>query len=111
VYVRPFPTGTGRVTVSRDGGGQPRWSRDARTLVYRVAGVDYRAARLDVSGALPRVVRTDSLALGGPSDRMIWSYDVHPDGKHFVVTRDLTETKVVWVTNWLAEVRAALARR
>ena len=34
VYVAPFPRGTPRVQVSRDGGREPRWRKDGRELFY-----------------------------------------------------------------------------
>ena len=34
VYVAPFPGGTPRVQVSRDGGREPRWRKDGRELFY-----------------------------------------------------------------------------
>ncbi len=34
VYVRPFPEGGRKVTVSSNGGRQPRWSRDGKELFY-----------------------------------------------------------------------------
>jgi hypothetical protein len=56
-------------------------------------------------------VRTDTL-FGSQSAgfRRIDTYGVHPDGKHFVVTRPVGDgTKLVVVTNWITEVRAKLA--
>jgi Tol biopolymer transport system component len=35
VYVSALPLATKRIAVSDDGGGEPRWSRDGRTLYYR----------------------------------------------------------------------------
>jgi len=34
VYVRPFPTGDGKWTVSSKGGNEPHWSRDGKELFY-----------------------------------------------------------------------------
>src|SRR5207244_3483194 len=38
VYLRPFPSGTGRTVVSIDGGVEPLWSRDGRTVFYLHTG-------------------------------------------------------------------------
>jgi Tol biopolymer transport system component len=109
IYVRTFPDAGGLVQISGDGGTEPRWSPDGRRLFYRGNG-QFRAATLDVSGAMPRVVRTDSLfADVYTSSSRIPSYDVHPDGKHFLLTRDAGDgAKIVVVTNWIAEARAKL---
>ena len=34
IYVQPFPSGGRKVTVSTNGGVQPRWSRDGSELFY-----------------------------------------------------------------------------
>jgi hypothetical protein len=34
VYVRPFPSGTGKSKISISGGELPRWSRDGKELFY-----------------------------------------------------------------------------
>ena len=107
VYVRPFPSGPGRLQVSKDGGDFPSWSRDGRRIFYRVPGA-YRVATVDISGATPRLVRDDSLF--ADVDRK--SFDVHPDGKRFAVIRDAGEgAKLVVVTHWLGEALAKLRHR
>jgi dipeptidyl aminopeptidase/acylaminoacyl peptidase len=110
VYVRSFPTGAASVQVSTDGGNQPKWSPDGRRVVYQNDKL-FREATLDFTGSVPRVVHTDTIfASQQPGVRRIVSYAVHPDGKHFVVSRDATdETKLVVVTNWISEVRAKLS--
>ncbi len=34
VYVRPFPEGNDKWPASRNGGGDPRWSKDGKELFY-----------------------------------------------------------------------------
>jgi hypothetical protein len=104
VYIRPFPRGPGRVQVSSNGGSDAQWSRDGRRLIYRGAGA-FRAATLDVTGPLPRVVRTDSMF----ADIYRRSFSLHPDGKRIAVLRGAGEgTKLVVVLNWLDEARSKL---
>ena len=112
VYLEPFPSGSWRVRVSAELGIQPRWSRDGRTLFYFSRG-KVRRATLDTSGAVPRVLRTDSLFYDPTfTERPIRSWDVHPDGKRFVLARSVGGgTKLVVVENWMTEVRAKLARQ
>ena len=112
IYVQSFPGGAGKVQISADGGSEPRWSPDGRRLFYRGKGA-FRAAELDIAGAMPRVVRTDSLfADTYIKSTSMPSYDVHPDGKHFLVARDAGEgAKIIVVTNWIAEARAKLGMK
>lgn len=106
VYVRPFPSGPGRLQVSKDGGDFPSWSRDGRRIFYRVPGA-YRVATVDVSGATPRLARDDSLF--ADVDRK--NFDVHPDGKRFAVIRGAGEAaKLIVVTHWLDEALAKLRK-
>jgi TolB protein len=111
VYVSPFLGRGGEMQLSTDGGSQPRWSADGRKLVYR-AGRGKNVllvATLDLRGARPRLVRSDSLVFEpSHSDPTIVSYAVHPDGKRFLVARNAGETKLFVVTNWMTEVRAKL---
>ena len=104
VYVRPFPSGSGRLQLSTNGGDRPQWSGDGRRITYRAPG-SYRVATLDVSGALPRLVRDDSLF----ADTERKEFSVHPDGKRFAILRDAGEgAKLVVVTHWLDEALAKL---
>ena len=104
VYVRPFPSGPGRLQVSANGGDSPSWSRDGRRIFYRAPGA-YRVATVDVSGTVPRLVRDDSLF----ADVERKAFDVHPDGKRFAILRDAGEkARLVVVTHWLDEALAKL---
>jgi eukaryotic-like serine/threonine-protein kinase len=110
VYVRPFPSGGGRLQISVNGGLDPRWSPDSKRLWYRTT-TSLRFAALDVSGAMPKILGSDSLTAGELHDVAPIGYDVHPDGRHLAVVRDAGEgAKLVVVTNWLAEVNAKLKR-
>jgi hypothetical protein len=92
-----------RVQVSSRGASDPHWAADGKRLFYRSAGT-LRAATLDVSGTLPRVVRTDSLFTG-----RFDAYVPRPDGKGFITTRVAdVGPKIVVVTNWWQDVRAKL---
>ena len=56
-------------------------------------------------------MRTDSLFFDQTfAERPIVSWDVHPDGKQFVVTREVHQTTtLIIVENWMTQVRERLA--
>jgi serine/threonine-protein kinase len=55
VWIASFPTGEPRVKVTRDGGGQPRWSADGKRLFYR-STLDNTIMVVDVqAGSAPSV--------------------------------------------------------
>src|SRR4029078_838985 len=58
VYVRPYPDPSSRVQISADGGYDPIWSKDGKTIYYRSGDVEL-AARLEVSPSL-RVASRDT---------------------------------------------------
>ena len=43
VYVQAYPDLGPRIRVSRDGGGEPRWAHDSRTLCFRETGQIFEA--------------------------------------------------------------------
>ena len=111
VYARPLQGTGGRVQISSGGGAEPRWSHDGHHIVYRTRRGAFMSATIAMSGGGVSVVRQDSLF----ADRYAGNtathqqYDVHPDGRHFVVIDNSTEdASLVVVTNWLAEVRRQL---
>jgi eukaryotic-like serine/threonine-protein kinase len=105
VYVQPAPPGAGRVKVSISGGTKPRWRRDGRELYFIAAddglmAVDVTASK-GFSAGLPH-----RLFLIKDISRQ--SYDVHPDGQHFVITtppQGSTETVITVVLNWWAQLK------
>jgi eukaryotic-like serine/threonine-protein kinase len=117
VYVRPFPGPGGRVQISTGGASEPMWA-GARRLVYREGdrfveatlaadGAPMTGSALSVAGR--RVLfegrYATSLPVVSPAQ-----YDAHPQGRQFVVLRQLAEDReIVVVVNWLDEVRAKVA--
>jgi Tol biopolymer transport system component len=89
VYVRPFPeTQTTRWLVSTRGGGIPRWSRDGKELFFISSTGDLVAVPVNpgpvFSFGVPAVLfATEPFGAGNVSI----AYDVHPDGKRFVMLR------------------------
>jgi Tol biopolymer transport system component len=108
VYVRSFPAGARKWTVSTSGAAQPRWRRDGREIFY-VEG-----------GSLVAVpVRTEPEFAAGTPVRLFahaaftrWTdanYDVSSDGQRVLVAESLggrgRPRKIQVVQNWFAEFR------
>jgi Tol biopolymer transport system component len=110
VYVRSFPEPSSRVQVSVDGGAQPSWSRDGRSLYFRAGGL-LLAARIELNPSF-RVLRTDTVStvvaapfLGFGSD-----YDVQRDGKRLVtLVSNRDDYQLVVSPNWITEFREKVA--
>jgi len=84
VFVNRFPApSSSPVIVSSAGGTNPRWARDGRELFY---WNDKRliAVRLDMRDR-PRVVNYTTVLETSYASADHPNYDVHPDGKRFVV--------------------------
>jgi Tol biopolymer transport system component len=106
VYVRPFPEGGRKWTVSRRGGDQPRWSRDGKELFY-VEG----SALIAVS-----ISNEPTFSLGSIArlfDHMSFTrsdypqYDVSDDAQRFVIAEptDTAEPSIHIVQSWYEEFR------
>lgn len=106
VYVRSFPVPGAAVRVSERGGREPRWARSGRELFYRApAGMAAAAFRpgtgLIVQGR--EVLFDDSPYVAIPNGA---GYDVHPDGRHFLmIRRGPQQQEVVVVLNWFDQLR------
>jgi serine/threonine-protein kinase len=107
IYVRPFPQGGGRITISNGGGTEPIWSRDAR-LFYR-HGRDLVAVSYSANPAF--AVTSRKVLFSGSYELHLFhpNYDVTADGKHFIMIEPGNEeVQVVVVVNWIEELRRRL---
>ncbi len=112
VYVAPFPGAASIRQVSHDGGTEPRWAKSGRELFFR-SGSRFMAVAVTPGPAL---------ALGTPHElfsaaayrlaRNRQEYDVAPDGRHFLMIRDLSSGSraLVYADNWLSELKAKVKR-
>ncbi len=108
VYLRPFSGPGGKIQVSTDGGGEPLWSPDGRTLFYRngsrfmAAEITDRPAR---SSGKPRLLFEKSFIGSGITDQS--SYAVSRDARRlFMVERPEAESQPVRlrvVRGWSSE--------
>jgi len=87
VYMQPYPSLDRKFQLSVDGGGQPVWSHDGRTLFYRNESV-VLAVDVDTSGSEPRISKPRTALdqpIGFGKGTAHWGYDVAADGR-FLVT-------------------------
>jgi serine/threonine-protein kinase len=101
LYVRPLAGQGGRWQLSREGGEQPKWSRDARTLYFLaedggMMGVEVEAGETFRAGEPVELFATP-VAIDETGD-----FDLHPDGDRFVINWPLTssEERAVLVQEW-----------
>jgi len=111
VYVRPFRSSGSQWHVSSGGGKWPMWSHATRELFYVDDHAQLMVASYDTAGNVfrtekPRPWTSSSIAArNGPR-----SFDLHPDGKRFVIDRSLHQVgreipNVVLVFNFFDELR------
>lgn len=113
-YVRSFPDGDRKIQVSSGGGFDAMWARSGRELFYRVrlgAG-KFRMMVVDVRAGVPiHVSRGRALFEDSYDPYGIGSgtFDVFPDGQHFVMVerqRDASRLNHFNVVlNWFEELR------
>jgi len=114
VYVRQFPSGSGRWQVSNGGGGFPRWAATGRELVYR-SSEGLMVATIEPTGESLRTGTPEQLFtgqfVGGVNGMATGSYvfndyDIAPDGSRFVMfpraadTQSATAGILTLVSNW-----------
>jgi serine/threonine-protein kinase len=115
VYLTSFPGRERTLSVSREGGAGPAWSRDGRTLFYLQGEESIMSVAVTggppLSLGLPKVVcrRPPGLSEFPSVFPVVRSYDLHPDGRRFAFgTRGQEEsslpvTRLNLVHNWFAE--------
>jgi eukaryotic-like serine/threonine-protein kinase len=116
IYPRSFPGGGGKVQVSSGGGFHPVWARTGEELFYRVEveGNRRRMMVVDVQrGPTIRISRPRTLfedSFDGSDDS---SFDVLPDGKHFVMIETKRDpiTHFNIVLNWFEELKRLVPSR
>ena len=109
VYVTPLPGPGGQYQVSTDGGTTPVWSPDGRRVFY-TSDQQLLAATLSLSTTFSVTARDTILRSGMPSIPVHASYDVTPDGMHFVVLRSTgPDAELIIVHDWKYELRARAA--
>jgi Serine/threonine protein kinase len=112
VYVQPFPTppeGGSKVSISRDGGSQPRWRRDGKELFYlsfdgKLMAVDVTQGRVFKVGTPKSLFQAPSTSIQNRTAMNGWAWDVTSDGKRFLFDAVKTSSEsLTAVLNWSAE--------
>jgi serine/threonine protein kinase len=115
VFVAPYPGPGGRVQVSMDGGIEPRWSKNGHELFYLrgTEGLFVVPYSVDKNVFQPGKAQMLFGRMFEPRAPYA-SYDVTPDGQHFVMlqlngARASGKVEPTVVLNWLGEVRRQVA--
>jgi eukaryotic-like serine/threonine-protein kinase len=112
VYVRPFPTGSGKWQVSRDGGDYPSWRGDGKEIYFmqrdgRLMAAPVSSGNSFQVGAPVQLFQIESLADTGQA-----RYDVAPDGSRFLFLIPVEGVKasaasITLVHNWKQRLAAS----
>ncbi len=129
VYVRSFPSGAGKRTISTGAAVQPRWRRDGKELFYieaegrqsgapvqpfRIMSVAVDPADAAFKAGVPSPLFTTPMISGaGAGNVPFVTYDVSSDGQRFLITRPPTTSAaaspapeaITVVLNWLQAIR------
>jgi serine/threonine-protein kinase len=119
VYVRPFPRteGVGRL-VSIGGGSGPVWAPDGSTLFYQGASGDIMAVPTNFGSGFSagRPLRRFRFAGLYRMSGTATAYDIHPDGKRFIMVsepegQDSAQSvqQLHLVLNWFEELKRLAA--
>jgi serine/threonine-protein kinase len=123
VFVTTWPGLKGKWQISTEGGWEPVWSPDGETIYYR-DGIKLMKVRVETEGDFipgrPEDLFKDVYVydLGTRNDQMSHRYyDIHPDGKRFLMIKDVEEkgessiTELLVVENWFEELKRLAPRR
>jgi eukaryotic-like serine/threonine-protein kinase len=113
VYVRPFPAvDSAKFAVSVGGGLEPLWRRDGTELFFRNTGGDMYAVTVGSGRQFehgpPRLLFSRP---GMALQEFYRSYDVHPDGKRFLMlsSGDAEARRLSVIFNWRPELQSGQA--
>ena len=116
VYVSPFPGATSsRTLVTPDGGSQPIWARDGRTLFYTALDGRLMRVTINLEGRIKigtPIACTNTAYYGGLTVlSRSGTYDVASDGQRFLMIKEpddaksVRPTQMVVVRNWSEELK------
>ena len=105
IYVRSFPTPSGKWQVSLDGGNEARWSRDGRELFYR-NGDRMMAAAVHTQPTFSVGERTELFTGQFRSNPNYAQYDVTRGGQGFTMLQGAEgSSDIIVVLNWFDQIK------
>ncbi len=114
VYVRPFPTGTGKWQISNGGGIEPHWAPDGKAIYYTTSNKIMITPVTTGATFSPQnsvVLFTGYVRLDLDSGL---TFDVSPDGKYFISTKSNKSEnlrKITVVVNWFQELQKKVSQK
>ena len=109
IYVQPFPGLGGKWQISTDGGGHAVWARNGRELFYRNGDkmmVVEVTTQPNFAPGSPKALFEGQFYTAGLGNT---SYDVAPDGQHFLMIQPVEPeqgvTQINVVLNWFEELK------
>ena len=111
IYVRPFPQIGARIQVSDNGGSEPIWGRNGRSLYYRTMSGEIVEVSVTTGEQFSIGARKVALRGGYLTDATHPNYDVAPNGQFLVLKRAGAESQTVVVHNWGRELREKVSGR
>ncbi len=114
VFVVPFPGPGGKWQISTGGGFDPRWSKNGHELFYvngrALIAVPYSVEKGSFQPGKPEELFSDRFEMRAP----LSSYDVTPDGQHFVMLqltggRTAAASGPTVALNWIDQARQLVA--
>jgi Tol biopolymer transport system component len=114
VYVQPLSGAGSRYQVSRDGGTEPKWTKNGREIVFRNAD-KMMAASIAPAGqglepATPAPLFEGSFVTATNPNGDAW-YDVTLDGERFLMLKADAAIGIVRVQNWVEELKARVSTK
>jgi len=114
IYLRPLDGDVGQTIVSNEGGTEPVWARDGKTIFYRsgrrLMSVSVGAnATSGISVGPPTVVLEGNYLLDASTTRAVPNYDASADGTRFLMVSGAGAAgsleKLSVVLNWFEELK------
>ncbi len=109
IYVRPFPSSSGKWQISTEGGSEHLWARNGRELFYR-SGDKVMAVRITTEPTFS--AGTPGLLFEGPNyinGLNMRYYDISLDGQRFLMLKATEQqeaaTQINVVLNWFEELK------
>jgi serine/threonine-protein kinase len=111
IYVRPFPGSGARDQVSTNGGTEPIWGRDGRSLCFRGPLAEIIRVRITTEPDFSIETREEVASGDYLTDSSHPNWDVAPDGRFLLLRRAGEDAQTIIVHNWAHELRAKTSRR